>query len=223
MKLFCPTNSTKLNKEAKSCLCVCVCVYLIFVPVGSDQVLCSCFSGRIRVGGPHWTALVEHLQTTSTHYPKSLYVWETERSISWLTAHWPGPDWLRTPHQCWRRRRVAASVGPDGRLPVTLWFRRCWRAGNWTEIQTTTLSERREKEKKRIGTLPTAPNGPDVRMEQDNREQVLLTDVRFGCQVKDHVDVFCVENVIYQPGVTHISLSRKGRFKKLHLYLHHYY
>lgn len=63
-------------------------------------------------------------------------------------AHWPGPDWLRRLHRCWRRQRVAAGVGPDGRLPVTHWFHRCWRAGNWTEIQTTTLSERRKKQRR---------------------------------------------------------------------------
>lgn len=30
----------------------------------------------------------------------------------------------------------------------------------------------------------------------------------FGCQVKDYINVFRVENVVYQPGVTHISLLR---------------
>lgn len=41
-------------------------------------------------------------------------------------------------------------------------------------------------------------------------ERLPLTDVRFGRQVEDHIDVFCVEDVVYQPRVTYISLLRKG-------------
>lgn len=36
----------------------------------------------------------------------------------------------------------------------------------------------------------------------------LLTDVRFGRQVKDHINVFRAEDVVYQLPVAHISLSR---------------
>lgn len=36
----------------------------------------------------------------------------------------------------------------------------------------------------------------------------LLTNVRFGRQVKDHVDVFCAENVFDQLPVAHVPLSR---------------
>lgn len=42
--------------------------------------------------------------------------------------------------------------------------------------------------------------------------QLLLTNVCLGRQVKNHIDVFCVENVIHQPWVTHIPLSEEGRF-----------
>lgn len=31
-------------------------------------MLCSCFRGRIRVGGPHWTALIKHLHETNTQH-----------------------------------------------------------------------------------------------------------------------------------------------------------
>lgn len=49
-------------------------MYLIFVPVGLDQVLSSCFSGRIWVRGPHWTALIKHLQKTNNPISKSLTI-----------------------------------------------------------------------------------------------------------------------------------------------------
>lgn len=36
----------------------------------------------------------------------------------------------------------------------------------------------------------------------------MLTDVSFGCQVKDHVDLFRAENVLDQLPVAHVPLSR---------------
>lgn len=43
------------------------------------------------------------------------------------------------------------------------------------------------------------PCGRPVRGGSDlGRDDSLLTDVRFGRQVKDHVDVLCVEDVIQQ-------------------------
>lgn len=48
-------------------------------------------------------------------------------------------------------------------------------------------------------------------------EQLLLTNVCFGRQVEDHVDVFCVEDVIDQPRVAHISLLEEGNLNSWRL------
>lgn len=40
--------------------------------------------------------------------------------------------------------------------------------------------------------------------------KLLLTDVSFGSQVKDDVDVFGTEDVVQQPRVTHIPLLKKS-------------
>ena len=70
------------------------------------------------------------------------------------------------------------------------------------EIQMTTLSQRRRKKKKK--RLLNQQSKFCIQLEQ-----LPLTDVRFGRQVEDHVDVLCVEDVVYQPRVTHISLLNK--------------
>lgn len=48
-------------------------------------------------------------------------------------------------------------------------------------------------------------------------EQLLLTNMCFGRQMEDHVNVFCVEDVIDQPRVAHISLLEEGNLNSWRL------
>lgn len=57
-----------------------------------------------------------------------------------------------------------------------------------------------------------------VRGVEEKVERLLLTNVCFGRQVEDHVDVFCVEDVIDQPRVAHISLLEEGNSNSWRLY-----
>lgn len=61
-----------------------------------------------------------------------------------------------------------------------------------------------------------------VRRVEAQVKQLLLTNVCFGRQVEDHVDVFCVEDVIDQPRVAHISLLEEGNLNNCRLNIRQY-
>lgn len=56
-----------------------------------------------------------------------------------------------------------------------------------------------------------------VRRVQEKVERLLLTNMCFCRQVEDHVDVFCVEDVIDQLQVAHISLLEEGNLNSWRL------
>lgn len=71
---------------------------------------------------------------------------------------------------------------------------------------STERKERGRREEKNFNTRAETAKAP---VHKNCPNKLLLTDVSFGSQVKDDVDVFGTEDVVQQPRVTHIPLLKK--------------